>query len=63
MRFNTIFNNKRATKNHEGAKAYMLGPKEELYTTVVSSILSKSYYETENERLERIKSLVKQIAG
>ena len=63
MKFNTIFNNKRATKNHEGAKAYMLGPKEELYTTVVSSILSKSYYETENERLERIKSLVKQIAG
>ena len=59
MKFNTFFNNKRVTKNHEGAKAYTLNPKEELYTAVVSSILSQSFYETEDERLKRIKKLVK----
>jgi len=58
MKFN-FFNTKRQlTTNHEGAKAYIMSPEMELYTAVVTTGLNDSFYESGNNRLERIKVLI-----
>ena len=41
--------------NLMGEKAYKLDPKEELVATVLTTFVQKSYYESENEILNRIK--------
>ena len=41
--------------NLMGEKAYKLDPKEELVSTVLTTFVQKSYYESENEILKRIK--------
>ncbi len=62
MRFNKKTKKaKKVIKNHEGAKAYKVSPKMELYTSVVTSSLSNKFYETGQERLTRIKKLMKQV--
>lgn len=42
--------------NLMGEKAFKLDPKEELVATVLTSFVQKSYYETENEILTRIRN-------
>jgi hypothetical protein len=56
------FNTKRETKhvpsetNKMGEAVFKLDPKEELVSTVLTTFVQKSYYEAENEILERIKN-------
>lgn len=64
MRFNSV--NKIAvqdnqTVNHVGAKAFALSPEMELYSAVVTTMLTDSYYEKADARLARIQALVGQV--
>ncbi|MFK7926040.1 MAG: TROVE domain-containing protein [Bacteroidia bacterium] len=61
MRFNNILKGKNKTLNHEGAEAWKMTPEMELYTAVVTSTLSKSFYEGEGNRVERIRGLINQV--
>lgn len=58
MKFNVFTKTKKQVKNYEGAKAYKLTPKMELYTAVVNSTLEKTSYEKGQDRLQRIIDLV-----
>lgn len=60
MRFN-LFSLRKSipTLNHESATAYMLNDEYALYTAVVTSALHDNFYETGNERLLRIRELMK----
>ncbi len=60
MRFNTKTIRTNKVRNHEGAEAYTLTPALELYTSVVTTILANKFYETDQQRLERIRALVAQ---
>ena len=61
-KFNQTTKEKDVVENHEGAVAYSLSPEMELYSAVVTSMLSNKFYETENETLERIKGLIKKVS-
>lgn len=50
-----------AKENRAGGESYDVGPKLELYSAVVTSVLADSYYEGANERLNRIRSLVEEV--
>lgn len=58
MKFNFLKKEKKVVINHEGAKAYVMTPAEELYSAVVTTGLSSITYEKGNDRLERIQSLI-----
>lgn len=58
MKFNFLNKRQNVIKNHEGAKAYAMKPEFELYSAVVTTGLNNMYYEKDQERLKRIKSLV-----
>ncbi|WP_347217808.1 TROVE domain-containing protein [Chryseobacterium sp.] len=58
MKFNFLKKEKIVVTNHEGAKAYVMTPAEELYSAVVTTGLSDITYEKGNDRLERIQSLI-----
>ncbi len=58
MKFNFLNTKKQLVTNHEKAKAYLMTPELELYTTVVTTGLHDSFYESGNSRLNRIKELV-----
>lgn len=47
--------------NDMGEKAYKLSKKEELLATCLTTFLQKSYYESENEVVNRIKSSAKEV--
>lgn len=49
-----------STINLAGGKAYLMKPEQELLHAVLTSFLEDKYYESGEERLERIKSLVAQ---
>ena len=57
-KFNTIIKEQSVTVNHEGAEAFRLSAEMELYTAVVTASLSSKFYETADERIERIADLV-----
>ena len=57
-KFNTIIKEQSVTVNHEGAEAFKLSAEMELYTAVVTASLSNKFYETADERIERIADLV-----
>ncbi len=57
-KFNTIIKEKSVTVNHEGAEAFRLSAEMELYTAVVTASLSNKFYETADERIERIADLI-----
>jgi len=59
MKFNIFNKKKNSKKNHQGAKAFKMTPKMELYTSVVTSSLSNTFYEKEKDRLNRIIKLMK----
>ncbi|WP_256009776.1 TROVE domain-containing protein [Desertivirga xinjiangensis] len=58
MKFNLLSKFKNQTVNYEGAKAFMLSPEMELYTAVVTWSLNDSFYEKNQERLNRLQILV-----
>ena len=58
MKFNTMIKEQSMTLNHEGAEAFGLSAEMELYTAVVTASLSDKFYETADERIERIADLV-----
>lgn len=58
MKFNFLKKNKNIVLNHENAKAFALSPEEELYSAVVTTSLSNSFYEKSDERLHRIQNLI-----
>ena len=62
MRFNLKTQHTNRVLNHEGAEAFVLTPALELYTTVVTTTLANKFYETDQQRLERIRTLVAQNA-
>lgn len=58
MRFNLSTQASTQTVNHEGAKAYVLTAEMELYSAVVTTMLSDANYEDGTGRLDRIRTLV-----
>lgn len=58
MKFNTSMRRKTPVFNYEGERAFVLTPEMELYTAVVTTALSDKYYESGNERLERIRTMI-----
>ncbi|QJD95745.1 TROVE domain-containing protein [Mucilaginibacter robiniae] len=58
MKFNLLSKAKKALVNHEGAKAYAMSPEMELYTTVVTWSLNDSFYEKDEDRLKRLRTLI-----
>lgn len=60
MKFNTSVAKNNEIRNYEGARAYKLDPATELYTAVVTWSLNDSFYEKNDQRLARIRSLVEQ---
>lgn len=59
MKFNFLAKEKNNIVNHENAPAFSLTSEYELYTAVVTTSLSASFYEKDTTRLERIKNLIK----
>lgn len=58
MKFNFL---SKPITNHEGALSFKMTPELELYTVVVTSTLSDSFYEKMDDRLKRIIKLIKQV--
>ena len=63
MKFNTKTHQPApaTTTNYMGGKAFLLTPEMELYTTVVTTLCDNSYYEKGEARMNRIRSLMKQV--
>lgn len=57
-KFNTIVKEESQVLNHEGAESFKLSPEMELYTAVVTSSLSNKFYETAEERINRMSALI-----
>jgi len=60
-RFNESIRGSTKTTNYEGAPAYKLSPELELYSAVVTTSLSGKFYESGDDRLDRIISLIKKV--
>jgi len=58
MRFNILRKDTKAITNHQGGAAYRLSPEMELYTTVVTSSLSETFYEKGSDRIERLRTQI-----
>ena len=58
MKFNFTNKGKDTTVNYMGAKAYKMTPEMELYSTVVTCVVDDSYYESNTDRVCRIKNLI-----
>ncbi|MFN8394901.1 MAG: TROVE domain-containing protein [Bacteroidia bacterium] len=61
MKFNTRPAGAATVKNHEGAKAWTMSKELELYSAVVTTTLSDKFYETGSERMNRIRTLVREV--
>ena len=62
MRFTTTnLQEAKATTNHEGGKSYTLAPEQELVKLALTSFLDKSFYETMNDKLKRLRELCKKV--
>ncbi len=59
MKFN-VFKKAKAVTNYEGAQAFGLDKRTDLYSAVVTTSLSDKFYENGNERLKHIQSLIAQ---
>jgi hypothetical protein len=60
MKFNLLSKLKNQIINHEGAKAFVMTPEMELYSTVVTWSLNDSFYEKNETRMERVRVLIAQ---
>jgi len=61
MKFNELAR-PAAGRNYEGGEAFQLSPEMELYSAVVTSSLSKMFYEGADQRTERISNLVAKVS-
>lgn len=61
MNYNSILRESEVRTNYEGAQAWALTPELELYTAVVTASLSNTFYEKQDERVERIAELVGKV--
>lgn len=61
MNYNAQLKNQDVIMNHEGARAYPLSAEMELYTVVVTTMLSDLNYEKIDERVNRIAELVAKV--
>ena len=61
MNYNSMIKEKETVMNHQGEKAYAMTPEMELYTAVVTCALSDKFYESKDDRMERIASLIRQV--
>lgn len=59
MKFN-VFRKAKPVTNFEGAKAFPLDKRTELYSAVVTTTLSNKFYESDDARLTRIRTLIEQ---
>lgn len=57
MKFN-VFKKANAVTNYEGAKAFSLDERTELYSAVVTTSLSNAFYEKDTDRVKRIQALI-----
>ena len=62
MNYNSMLKGKKDEKNYEGAKAYAMTPELELYSAVVTASLSDSFYEKQDERVNRIARLIGKVS-
>ena len=62
MNYNSMLKEENVVQNHEGARAYAMSPELELYTAVVTASLSDTFYEKQDERVNRISELVGKVA-
>ncbi|TWR29941.1 TROVE domain-containing protein [Mucilaginibacter pallidiroseus] len=58
MKFNLLSKLKNQTVNYAGAKAFTLSPEMELYTAVVTWSLNDSFYEKDEQRMVRLRTLI-----
>ena len=58
MKFNMTNKGKDTTVNYMGEKAYLMTAEMELYSAVVTCMADDSYYESNADRLSRIKNLI-----
>ncbi|MDP9082098.1 MAG: TROVE domain-containing protein [Bacteroidota bacterium] len=58
MKFNLLSKAKTQVTNYEGAKAFVMSAEMELYTTVVTWSLNDSFYEKNEDRLNRLRALI-----
>lgn len=61
MKFNVFKKTVAQTVNHQGAMAYKTSAELELYTAVVTASLSNTFYEGDNQRLNRIVNLINRV--
>lgn len=61
MRFNTKKEEEGKVRNHEGAEAFVMTPELELYTAAVTASLCDKFYETNDEQMNRIVSLINKV--
>ncbi len=62
MKYNSMLKEIKTEKNYEGAKAYAMTPELELYTAVVTASLSDTFYEKQDERVDRIAQLIGKVS-
>ena len=60
MKFNVFQRSKQKVQNYEGAEAFVLSERAELYSAVVTTGLSDKFYESTDKRLDRIRTLIMQ---
>lgn len=60
-KFNTPAKDKNVVLNHMGGKSFKQSEKEELTFAVIASFLENSYYDSKDERIERISELVEEL--
>lgn len=58
MKFNFTNKGKDTTVNYMGAKAFKMTPEMELYSAVVTCVVDDSYYESNADRISRIRNLI-----
>ncbi len=58
MKFNLLSKVKTQVKNYEGAKAFVMSAEMELYTAVVTWSLNDSFYEKNEDRMNRLRKLI-----
>jgi hypothetical protein len=58
MRFNVFRKAKKAVTNYEGAKAFKMDVRTDLYSAVVTTSLSDKFYESADNRVDRIRALI-----
>lgn len=61
MNYNSMLKEEEIKRNHEGVRAYPIPPELELYSAVVTASLSDTFYEKQDERVDRIVQLIGKV--